>query len=115
MKQNQIKELERLSPENLENIFNVYQDRDGMYFYNLLQTVSIPQTLPPTLFTTYTTKHGDTWPFISHKTLNNPNLWWLILFVNNIQDPTIKLEPGVNILIPISRFVQEVISQIKKS
>lgn len=74
MKHNDISELEKLPLENLENIFNMYQDKQGMYFYNLLQTISIPQNLPETLFVSYTTKYGDTWPFISHKTLNSPNL-----------------------------------------
>lgn len=114
MKQNEINELEKLSPENLENVFNVYQDLDGMYFYNLLQTIVIPQNLPESLYDSYAVKYGDTWPFISHKTLNNPNLWWLILMVNNIQDPTKNVEPGTVIRIPKSTFVSEVVSQIRR-
>jgi nucleoid-associated protein YgaU len=115
MKQNQIKELEKLSLENLENIFNVYQDLDGMYFYNLLQTISIPPDLPESIYNKYPVVYGDTWPFISHKTLNNPNLWWLILMVNNIQDPTKKVEPGTIIRIPKPTFVAQVVSQIRRS
>lgn len=114
MKQNEINELEKLSPENLENIFNVYQDEQGMYFYNLLQTISIPQNLPSSLYNSYSIKQGDTWPFISHKTLNNPNLWWIILMVNNIQDPTKKIEPGTTIRIPKTTFVSQVVSQIRR-
>jgi nucleoid-associated protein YgaU len=114
MKQNEITDLEKLSPENLENIFNVYKDLDDMYFYNLLQTISIPQNLPESVYITYNVRQGDTWPFISHKTLNNPNLWWLILMVNNIQDPTKKVEPGTTIRIPRTEFVRQVISQMKR-
>ena len=36
MKQNQIEELKKLNVENMENIFNVYQEQDGMYFYTLV-------------------------------------------------------------------------------
>ena len=115
MKQNQIKDLPLLEPGNLETIFNVYQDQDGMYFYNLLQTVVFPQNLPQNLFTSYTTKYGDTWPFISHKTLNNPNIWWIILMANNLQNPLEPIPPGVTIKIPINSVVQEVIGQMGRS
>ena len=115
MKQNQITDLERLSPENLENIFNVYKDQDGMYFYNLLQTIVFPQNLPPNLFTKYNSVYGDTWPFISFKTLNSPNLWWLILLANNIQDPTAVLPNGTTVLIPKPGVVQEILSQIGRN
>lgn len=112
MKQNQIQDLERLREENFENIFNVYQDQDGMYFYNLLQTVVFPQDLPPSLFTTYVIAYGDTWPFISFKTLKSPNLWWLILLANNIQNPLEPLVNGTQIKIPIDSVVKEVLMQI---
>jgi hypothetical protein len=114
MKQNQIKELTNLDFENMENIFDVYRDQDGMYFYNLLQTIIFPTDLPLNLFISYTIKYGDTWPFISHKTLNSPNLWWIILLANNIQDPTKPLVNGDIIKIPIMSVVKEVLAQIQK-
>jgi hypothetical protein len=114
MKQNQIKELTNLDFENMENIFDVYRDQDGMYFYNLLQTIVFPTDLPLNLFISYTIKYGDTWPFISHKTLNSPNLWWIILLANNIQDPTKPLVNGDIIKIPIMSVVKEILAQIQK-
>lgn len=114
MKQNQIKELTNLDFENMENIFDVYRDKDGMYFYNLLQTIVFPTDLPLNLFISYTIKYGDTWPFISHKTLNSPNLWWIILLANNIQDPTKPLVNGDIIKIPIMSVVKEILAQIQK-
>lgn len=112
MKQNQISDLPKLGIENLENIFNVYQDKDGMYFYNLLQTVVFPQNLPSNLFTSYAIKYGDTWPFISYKTLDTPNLWWIILLANNIMDPTKMPAVGNQIAVPIISVVKQVLSQI---
>ena len=88
MKQNEIADLTPLNTENLEKIFNVYQDPTGHYFYNLLQTIVFPTDLPESLFQTYSVKHGDTWPFISYKAYNTPNLWWLILLANDIHDAT---------------------------
>lgn len=114
MKQNQINDLPKLDIENLENMFNVYMDQDGMYFYNLLQTVVFPQNLPLNLFTSYAIGYGDSWPFISFKTLNTPNLWWIILLANNIQDPTKLPANGTVIKIPRMDVVKEVLSQIGK-
>lgn len=114
MKQNQVRELPRLETEKLENIFDVYKNEDGMYFYNLLQTVNFPKNLPPSLFTNYTIKYGDTWPFISYKTLNSPDLWWLICLANNIQNPIQKLVPGDNLRVPIPAVVKEVLNQTSK-
>ena len=111
MKQNQIKDLKKLASENFENIFNVYQDQDGMYFYNLLQTVVFPQNLPANLFASYTIAYGETWPFISFKTLKSPNLWWIILLANNIQNPLEPLVNGTRIKIPIVSVVREVLMQ----
>lgn len=114
MKQNQIKELPRLDIEHLENIFNVYQDQNGMYFYNLLQTVVFPTDLPDNLFESYAIRFGDTWPYISYKKYKTPNLWWVILLANNIQDPTKPLVHGNVIRIPIKTVVTEILTQIQK-
>jgi hypothetical protein len=114
MKQNQINDLPKLDTENLENMFNVYQDENGMYFYNLLQTIVFPQNLPLNLFTNYVTSYGDTWPFVSYKTLKSPNLWWVILLANNINDPTKFPENGTTLKIPRIEVVQQILSQISK-
>lgn len=117
MKQNQISSLPKLDTENFENIFSVYKDDNNMYYYNLLQTIVFPQNLPANLFKLYTISYGDTWPYISYKTLNSPNLWWVILLANNIQDPTNKGKPLVNgtiIKIPKMAVVKEILSQITK-
>ena len=92
MKQNQIEFLPNLKTENLENIFNVYQNKDSKYFYNLLQTVELPSNLPKGYYNTYTIRPQDTWPTISYEAYDTPNLWWVIAGANNIMNP-IKLPP----------------------
>ena len=59
MKQNQISALPKLTLENMETIFNVYTDADGMYYYNLLQTISFPSNLPSTFFKNYTVEYQE--------------------------------------------------------
>jgi len=114
MNQNNIQELPRLNTENLENIFNVYQNKSGYYYYNLLETIVFPKNLPPNLFKTYSIVPGDTWPYISFKAFNTPNLWWLILLVNNINNPLSKLEIGKSLLIPNNSVVQDVLAKISR-
>lgn len=110
--QNKISDLPKLSLEVMENIFNVYQDVDGKYFYNLLQTVVFPQNLPSSMFTLYNAQRGDTWPLISYKQYKTPNLWWIILLANNIFDATKIPKPGFQLRIPAFPLVQEIVNQI---
>jgi hypothetical protein len=112
MYQNSINDLPRLKNYNYENVFNVYQDPDSRYFYNLLQTISIPSNLPEGYYDEYNVVYGDTWPFVSFKVYENPNLWWLITSVNNIINPTIQPEVGTKIKILKARFASLIISQI---
>lgn len=137
MKHNEIDNLPTINIENLENIFNVYQDQNNMYFYNLLQNIVFPDNLPLNLFDTYTVKSGDTWPLISHITLKNTSLWWIILLANNIKNPifpspqnksttfnenskTYKTNttygplPGTILKIPIADVVREILFQMRK-
>jgi nucleoid-associated protein YgaU len=113
--QNRITSLPSLTDENYEQIFNVYQDSDGRYFYNLLQTVAIPTDLPPGYYTKYNVVYGDTWPYISYKNYNTPNLWWVITSSNNIIDPTSIPSPGTAILVLKPKIVSKILNQVASS
>jgi len=112
MQQNNIQELPRLKDENYENIFNVYQDDNDFYFYNLLQTIHFPQDLPDTFFTTYDVKYNDTWPLISYKSYNSIKLWWLIALANNVINPIDFLIPGQTIRIPKPSVVTQILTEL---
>lgn len=112
MKQNSIKDLPNLRSDCFENIFNVYQNEFGQYYYNILQTISIPDNLPRGYFKQYNIVYGDTWPLISYKNYETPNLWWLILLTNKINDPTKQPKIGDKIDILINEAARAVISQI---
>jgi len=111
MKQNQITELPKLKPENMENIFNVQKNTDNKYFYNLLQTIELPDNLPEGYYNTYTVKYQDTWPTISYTAYNTPNLWWLIAGANNIMDPTSIPTPGTKLKIYKPDIVSLILDQ----
>jgi len=57
MKQNDIKDknILKLDPQHIENLFNVYTNEDGQYYYNLLKTVYFPNELDPTIYVEYET------------------------------------------------------------
>lgn len=112
MKQNNIKNLPQLRVENYENIFNVYEDNNKNYFYNILQTIQIPAELPLGYYEPYTVVYEDTWPFISYKLYKTPNLWWVITHANSIIDPTSIPTPGTVLKVFKSGVVKAIIEQI---
>jgi len=112
MVQNEINELPRLEDERFENIFNIYLDRGNKYFYNLLQGISLPTNLPDGAYTTYRVVPGDTLPYISYKLFNTIGLWWTICLANNIDNPTIKLEPGTELKIINNNLLKLLILEI---
>lgn len=112
MYQNEISELPRLRNENYENIFNVYQDKDDKYFYNILQTVHFPSNLPDSYFDLYTTTYGESFPVISYRVYGDIRLWWVIAHANNIMNPTREISPGIVLKIPKISVVSEILTQI---
>jgi LysM repeat protein len=112
MYQNSITDLPRLEQDRYENILEVYQDKDDLYFYNLLQTVVIPDGLPDAFFNQYAVVPGDTLPLISYKAFKSISMWWIICSVNGIIDPTITLEPGRQLKIPKNNMLREILTQI---
>lgn len=112
MKQKNIQELPRLDSENFEGIFNVYQEENGLYYYNLLNTIVFPKNLPSTLFTYYNWESQDSWPLVSYKNYKTPNLWWIILLANDISNPLAPIEVGNTLLIPANSVVKQILSQI---
>jgi hypothetical protein len=99
MYQNNITGLPFLSRERYENIFKIHVDDNGRYFYNILQNIIFPDNLPEGFFDEYDVAPGDTLPFISYKLFKTIHLWWIICLVNNIDNPTIKLEAGTKLKI----------------
>lgn len=112
MKQNLIPDLPKLRNENYANIFNVFADENDFYFYNLLETIVVPESLPSNFYDFYNITYQDTWPLISYKVYNTPNLWWLITSVNGIINPTEPLEPGSTIKYLKTQYASLVITQL---
>lgn len=112
-KQNDISDVNyTLSPQQYENIFNVYSDQDIGYFFNLLKTVNFPSDLNPDVYDLYVVQTNDTWPSISWKIYNSIFLWWAICSINNIQNPLVMPPAGTQIKIMKSIYLQNVLNNI---
>ena len=114
MKQNQISDLPNLSFELYENIFNIYKNENGAYFYNILQTIVFPDNLPASFFSIYNVTHGDTWPYISFKLYNTPNMWWLLMLANKINNPLEQPRAGDSIAAPRLEIAKSILTEIRK-
>lgn len=115
MKQNDIPNISvKLTPQNYENIFNVYVGEDDEYYYNLLRTVNFPVDINPTTYSEYLTTHNDTWPLIAWKFYKNIKLWWVICAVNQIQNPVLPPPTGVKLKILSVNIVRNLLNNLKQ-
>lgn len=101
---------------DLANLFNVYNDKDGNPYFNINRTIYFKDVanLPPAAFVSYQIKESDTWTSISYDNYATHTLWWLICSYNNIMDPTTFPEPGTIIKLPTNSVVDLVLKQIRE-
>ena len=113
-KQNDIKNdnIQKLTAQHFENIFNVYQTNNGTYYYNILRSIYFPEDLDTDAYSTYITQPGDTWPFITHKMYRDIKLWWIICAVNQITNPVGQPKANTRLKILHIDNVRDVITQI---
>jgi hypothetical protein len=114
MKHNDVPNVSyKITPQNYENIFNVYQDEDGFYYYNILKTVNFPAELDPSVFQEYTTGYNDTWPIISWKFYHSVKLWWLICAANQIVNPVEQPKAGTVLKIINSTVARNILNNLE--
>ena len=113
MKRNQISELKPISNYLYENIFNVHKDKDGMYYYNLYNTLQFDGSIASNFYREHVVSSGDYWTKLSRKYYGSTELWWLICVVNNIVDPFSIPEPGTVLKILNQEIVGEIVTEIQ--
>jgi hypothetical protein len=113
MKHNEVPNVSiQLTPQNYENIFNVHQDKDDMYYYDLLKKVNFPENLNENTFKVYSVTRGDSWALIAWKHYRNVKLWWTICAVNQITNPTQLPETGSQIKIINATVIRSILNQL---
>ena len=116
MKHNDIPNIPyKITSQNYENVFNVYEDENGFYLYNLLTSVNFPTDLDPNFYTIYETLTNDTWTGISWKFYNTIKLWWVICTVNQVKDAVTPPTPGSKIKILKLSTVRTILSMLEGS
>ena len=107
------KDIKQTSLYNYSNLFNIHQDLDGNYFYNLANNVIFDEKSNDNLYTEYIPVGGDEWGTISYKAYQTPELWWLICRFNGVQDGLSKPSDFETIKIPTVDFMTLIVNQIK--
>ena len=84
-KRNQVEELEGLSHNLYENIFNVglvNNDDKSFYTYNLLNKVIFPETLDSNVIDEITLTSDKPWTMLSFQLYSTIELWWVVYLLN---------------------------------
>ena len=68
---------------DLENIFNVYTDKNGNYYFNL--NMSLYLSVTSDNISIYTCKSDLQWPLISYNIYGTTRLAWLLLKLNEVK------------------------------
>lgn len=112
-KQNDIVDLPQLENMRYENIFNVYQNAEDQYFYNLLSKVNFPDNMDESYYDVYTVPNGNMpYTLISYKLYGTTLLWWLICSVNKIINPVYFPAAGTKLKFLRPVLVSAVLQQI---
>jgi hypothetical protein len=115
-KQNDISALAQLDSFRYENLFNVYQDTNSRYFYNILSKVNFPADISEAYYNVYVIPENNMpYTYLSYKLYGTIMLWWLVCAVNNIQNPVYYLTAGTTIKYLKPEYVRLIISQTSNS
>tara|TARA_E500000318_G_C3472461_1_gene177069 strand:- start:215 stop:577 length:363 start_codon:yes stop_codon:yes gene_type:complete len=112
--QNNILQLPELDQFRYENIFKVYQTGEKNYFYyNIVKKIEIPDDIEQRFFNYITLQKNMPLTAISYDIYGTMELWWLLLIVNNIQNPVKNLPSGEKIKYILPEIVPSFVENIK--
>lgn len=113
MKKKDIPELTS-SLFKFENYFNVYENENGIRFFNLLKNISIFPAENSEAEEEYIPTSTDTWYSIAYKYYGNLNLWWIACLYNKEVNPFAKLKSNTTIKLLKPQYVGLVLSELQK-
>lgn len=91
--QNDIPDLVTLDFARYENIFKLYKDSNSIYFYNILNSIQVPDNIDKQYFYVVKINRKIPWTTISYEQYATIDLWWLICLINKIDNPIKFVEP----------------------
>jgi hypothetical protein len=110
---NDIPVLTSLTEYKFENIFKVYQNSEGYYYYNILKKISIPADISVDLYENVRINRKLPLTAISYTQYNTIDLWWLICIINNMHNPLELIAPGTVLKVIKPSSVPDIIDAIK--
>ena len=114
--QNNISNLPDLEDLDFESIFKVCVDsKKGIYHYNILKTVNIPNKIERELFTVVNINAQQPLTALSHSVYGTTKLWWLICAANQIINPVKFIPPGTGLKVIKPRYIAYIINLIKQN
>jgi len=105
--------LSNLNQYRFENIFKVYKNKSGYYYYNIINNIAVPGILRPGTFYTFDVERKLSYTSLSYMAYKTIHLWWLICIVNKIQNPVQFPETGTELHIIYPEEVTRVVANIK--
>jgi hypothetical protein len=113
--QNDIPDLPNLTKYVLENLFPVHKDENDRYFYNIIRTVTAPETLSTDKCYKYRVPAPTPLTNLSYRIYGRMELWWLICIVNKIDNPVQLIEAGTVLKVIKTSHIDEILGKIRRS
>lgn len=121
MKAHEIDELKNyVSKKDIATMFNVYPDesisKKNHYIYNIMRTLYIInlKDIPKSFFKYYTVKRGDTWNLISYTLYGTVELYWLVMKLNEVKDPTFEPQVGKFLRYVSKENINQILDALKE-
>lgn len=102
-----------INSSNIEHGLNIYEDKDGRPFFNLLATRAFPNEMAPHSYVMHTTSGMETLQNISWIYYESTRLWWVIAEANHIKNPFEVLRPGLLLKIPNNLTITDILKEMR--
>ena len=104
-----------LKVADLENMFDVFTDEQGRYYYNLNETVYL--NINESQLERYVVKYECQWPLISYQIYGTTRLAWLLMKVNKVPPQRMfkALRPSDEVLYPPTDMAKTIANTLNNS
>jgi hypothetical protein len=113
--QNSIPGLPALNNYRYEQILKMYTTENNQYYYNLLQSIYLPDKLDDSAVGFLNVNQSLPWTTISFNAYGNIELWWLVMLTNKIFNPLQQPRPGTVLKIIKPEYVPNILKEISKA
>ena len=113
--QNSIPVLPQLNSFRYERIFKMFTTEQNQYYYDLLQSLYLPDNIDDTTVYFMHVQENMPWTTFSFKAYGNIELWWLILLVNKIYNPLQPATSGMILKIIKPEYVSSILQEISNA